>query len=67
MKGLKLNIGNFLRLQGKRSETDMAKQLGISRSQLWRLKCGSHVGGNTLSRFKERFPDEKIDDFFFFG
>lgn len=63
---LRLNASKFLELQGDRSESNMAKFIGISRSQLWRIKKGrSAVGGEFLSKFKRRYPNESLDDYFF--
>lgn len=63
---LRMNIERMYQLQGEMTDTAFAKKLGISRSQLWRIRNGkSSVGGEFLSKFKAAFPTESIDDYFF--
>ena len=62
---LRLSKNKFLELQGSRTEQEMASLLGISRTQLWRLKTGANeVGSKFLSNFKSCFPDEPLDAYF---
>ena len=62
---LRLNNDRVYKLQGDMSDTDFAKKIGISRSQLWRIRNGrSSVGGEFIEKFMAAFPDEKIDDIF---
>ena len=61
-----VNIDKLYELQGEMNETQMAKKLGISRSQLWRIKTGhSSVGQEFIAKFKKSFPEIRIDDIFF--
>ena len=63
---IRLNLSNFIKLQKDMTEVDMAEKLKISRSQLWRIKKKScSVGEKFISRFRETFPDESFDDYFF--
>ena len=62
-----VNIDKLYELQGEMNETQMAKKLGISRSQLWRIKTGhSSVGQEFIAKFKKSFPEIRIDDIFLF-
>lgn len=61
-----INVDKLYELQGNLSETEMAKKLGISRSQLWRIKTKKcSVGNEFIARFKKCFPNESMDDIFF--
>lgn len=61
-----MNIERMYRLQGEMTDTAFAKKLGVSRSQLWRVRTGkSSVGPEFLTKFKSVFPKESIDDYFF--
>lgn len=63
---IRLNMSNFIKLQGDMTEIKMAKKLNISRSHLWRIKTkSSAVGQEFIMKFKNTFPDEKFDDYFF--
>lgn len=63
---LRLNLSAFYRLQGELNETEMSRKLGISRSQLWRIKTkSSAVGELFISNFKKAYPNEALDDCFF--
>lgn len=61
-----INTDKLYELQGEMTETQMAAKLGISRSQLWRIKTKqSSVGPEFLEKFKKCYPKKKIDDYFF--
>lgn len=62
-----LNISAFNKLQGEISNRNMANKLGISRTQLWRIKNGSSVGEKFISKFMIAYPQENIGDYFFCG
>lgn len=63
---LTINNDMFYKLQGDMTDTEFAKDLGISRSQLWRARTKhSAVGSDFLAKFKKRYPDKQIDDYFF--
>lgn len=61
-----LNIEKFNKLQSKLelTETDMAKQINVSRTQLWRAKAGEPIGEKFIGGLKVAFPKLTIDDFF---
>ena len=61
-----MNIERMYKLQGGMTDTAFARKLGISRSQLWRIRNGkSSVGAEFLSKFKAAFPTENTDEYFF--
>ncbi len=63
---IRLNLSNFLRLQGDMTEVEMARTLNVSRTQLWRIKKkNSAVGQEFIMKFKNAFPDEPFEDYFF--
>ena len=60
------NINKLYELQGDKTDTEFAKELGISRSQLWRIKNRkSSIGTTVLAKFKTKYPDEKMEDYFY--
>lgn len=60
------NIEKLYKLQGEMTDTEFAKKLGVSRSQLWRVRNKrSAVGAVFVAKFKAAFPEESIDDYFF--
>jgi transcriptional regulator with XRE-family HTH domain len=63
---IRLNLANFLKLQKDMTEQEMSKKLGVSRSQLWRIKKkSSSVGQKFISNFKMVYPQESLDEYFF--
>ncbi len=61
-----VNTDKLYELQGDMNETEMARKLGVSRSQLWRIKTKhSAVGTEFIAKFKKAYPEESIDDIFF--
>lgn len=63
---LSVDIDKLYALQGNMTDTAFAKKLGISRSQLWRVRNKkSNVGVEFLVKFKECYPEENVDDYFF--
>ncbi|MBN6186358.1 hypothetical protein P4S93_16435 [Aneurinibacillus thermoaerophilus] len=70
---LKLRVDVLEKLQQEKGWTDtqLAKQIGISRSRLWRAKLPEdHLeycspGENLITGVLAAFPDKKFDDLFF--
>lgn len=63
---LELNVEKFNKLQGDMTDIDMAKKLGISRTQIWRIKNKkTSVGQKFIIAFMKEYPEEKIENFFF--
>lgn len=63
---IRLKTVNFYKLHDGMSEIDIAKKIGISRTQLWRVKKNnSAVGELFISKFKKVYPNELFDDYFF--
>lgn len=63
---LTLNVEKSYELQGDMTDTEFAKFLGISRTQLWRARTKqSAVGSDFLAKFKEKYPDKQLEDYFF--
>lgn len=61
-----VNMDKLYELQGELNETQMARKLEISRSQLWRIKTNhSAVGPEFITKFKKAYPEENIGDIFF--
>lgn len=61
-----VKMDKLYELQGELNETQMARKLEISRSQLWRIKNNhSAVGPEFITKFKKAFPEESIEDIFF--
>ena len=61
-----VDIDKLYKLQGDMTDTAFAKKLGISRSQLWRVRNKkSNVGAEFVVKIKECYPEESIDDYFF--
>lgn len=61
---IRINTSAFMKLQGGLNETEYSKKLKISRPHWWRLKQGSSVGEDFISKFKEEYPNLKIEDYF---
>ncbi|MCL2369862.1 MAG: hypothetical protein FWC80_01340 [Firmicutes bacterium] len=62
-----LKNGSLFALQGFMTEQEFANKLGVSREQLWRIKKRkSFVGKNFVSKFKNAFPNENLDNYFSF-
>lgn len=64
---LKVNADNFSELMNKHSINmiDLAKKIGVSRAQLWRvLNDKSNPGEQFIAGFKASFPKENFDKFF---
>jgi DNA-binding Xre family transcriptional regulator len=64
---IKLNATALWELQGQTSETEYAEKLGVSRTQLWRVKTGKPVGQKFIAKFKTLYPEKKIEDYFIIG
>ncbi len=63
---IRMDAGAFLKLQGDVSDAAFARKLGVSRSQLWRIrteKCA--VGGDFIEKFMLCFPEESVNDYFY--
>ena len=61
---IRLNMEAFARLQGEKSETEMASLMKISRTQLWRAKKGGNVGEAFISKAIKTFPEAKFGELF---
>lgn len=63
---IRMNVKAFLELQGNISDAAFARKLGISRSQLWRIRTEkSAVGGDFIEKFMLCYPDKPLNDYFF--
>lgn len=63
---IRINVKAFLELQGDISDAAFARKLGISRSQLWRIRTEkSAVGGDFIEKFMLSYPEKSINDYFF--
>jgi len=63
---IRLKLSNFSKLQGAKTETEISKIIGISRSQLWRIKKKkSQVGQEFITKFFKAFPNQCFDTYFF--
>lgn len=63
---LNLDDKRLYELQGQMTDVEFAKKIGISRSQLWRIRTRkSAPGAEFFTKFKRAFPTESIDDYFF--
>mgnify|MGYP002626575511 CR=1 FL=1 len=63
---IRMNLKAFLELQGNTSDAAFARKLGISRSQLWRIRTEkSAVGGDFIEKFMLCFPEKSVNDYFF--
>lgn len=63
---IRINAKAFLELQGDISDAAFARKLGISRSQLWRIRTEkSAVGGDFIEKFMLCFPEKSVNDYFF--
>ena len=63
---ISLNNSAFIEMQEDRTEQEMADYLGISRTQLWRIKRGDCSAGNDfIAKVLEKFPKSKFQDIFF--
>lgn len=61
-----VNLGKLDELQGSLSDTAYAKELGVSRSQYWRVKHGnSAVGADFIEKFMVKYPELPVHDYFF--
>ena len=56
-----VNVEKLMKLQGDMTDAQFAKELGVSRTQLWRVRNGYSVPGpGFLQKFKARYPTERI-------
>ena len=63
---IRMNVKAFLELQGNISDAAFARKLGVSRSQLWRIRTEkSAVGGDFIEKFMLCFPEKSVNDYFF--
>ena len=63
---IRINEKAFLELQGDISDAAFAREMGISRSQLWRIRTEkSAVGGDFIEKFMLCFPEKSVNDYFF--
>ncbi len=62
----KVNVDRLYELQGRMSNIDFARKIGIGRTQLWRICKGlSKPGLKFITKFKKAFPDEPLELVFF--
>lgn len=62
-----VDVDRLYRLQGDLTDTAFSKKIGISRSQLWRIRTRrSSAGTEFLAKFKAAYPEERIEDYIFF-
>ena len=62
---LRFNTGRLLELQGLKSDMDLAKELGVSRSQLYRIRSGECFPGRRfLESLAENYPQFPVSAFF---
>ncbi len=63
---IRMNVKAFLELQGDISDAEFARKLGVSRSQLWRIRTEkSAVGSDFIEKFMLCFPEKSVNDYFF--
>lgn len=63
---IRMNVEAFYKLQGDMSDSAFARKLGISRSQLFRVRKGeSSVGESFIEKFMICYPDKLLNDYFF--
>ena len=63
---IRMNVKAVQELQGDISDAAFARKLGVSRSQLWRIRTEkSAVGEDFIERFMLCFPDKSVNDYFF--
>lgn len=63
---IRMNVKAFLELQGDISDAEFARKLGVSRSQLWRIRTEkSAVGEDFIEKFMLCYPDKSVNAYFF--
>ena len=63
---IRMKVNAFLKLQGDISDAAFARKLGVSRSQLWRIRTEkSAVGGDFIEKFMLAYPEKTVNDYFF--
>lgn len=63
---IRMNVQAFLELQGDISDAEFARKLGVSRSQLWRIRTEkSAVGEDFIEKFMLCYPDKSVNEYFF--
>lgn len=63
---IRMNVSAFLELQGDISDAEFARRLGISRTQLWRIRREkSAVGGDFIEKFMIAYPEMSLNKYFF--
>ena len=61
-----MDIDKLYRLQGQDTDKSFSEKLGISRSQLWRIKTGkSYPGIDFIEKFLRCYPEEPFGEYFF--
>ena len=61
-----MNVDRMFQLQGDMSDSAFARTLGVSRTQLWRIRSGkSSPGADFIAKFKMAYPNEPLEDYFF--
>ncbi len=63
---IRIREEKFWELQGEQTDEAFSKKLGVSRTQLWRIKTGkASVGAGFLERFMGCYPELPLNDYFF--
>lgn len=63
---VRMNVKAFLELQGDISDAAFARKLGVSRSQLWRVRTEkSAVGVDFIEKFMLSYPEKSVNDYFY--
>ncbi len=63
---IRMDMKASLELQGDVSDAEFARRLGVSRTQLWRIRQGkSAVGGEFIEKFMRCYPEKSVNDYFF--
>ena len=63
---IQVDIDKLYKLQGEDTDKNFSKKLGISRSQLWRIKTGkSYPGIDFIEKFLRCYPEEPFEEYFF--
>jgi transcriptional regulator with XRE-family HTH domain len=62
---IRFNSARLLELQGLKSDRELARDLGISRSQLYRIRSGaSFPGRRFLENLADCYPQFPVSEFF---
>ena len=63
-----INLEMLFALQGEMTDTDFSQKLGVSRTQLWRIRRNpSSVGIEFIEKIKICFPEVNLNELFVFS